>query len=294
MRVAALGATVLFLQACIGGSPTPKPAMTPSPIVTPDVTPTAQLRTPEATPTLSPAQILQNEFANYTGGVDSTGQKVEQTNLPAKGRFALFAGDEELAPANILAFNGVVNTDYTQPLVETQSQGYLLDSRIVKASNSEDYLIAYMVQESAKDKDGIGVQYILPVNLGSVDPGSRDLDILMTEKGIIASAPATTVKSLDCSPAVMEAQIANLHGRFVIFTLDVIRDPQGYEKFRDADFIMAQNAISKDVIEYSRKTLGQPYDKVSQSKLIANVINRQIEDGFDISSVAGSQALSFS
>ena len=133
--------------------------MTPSLIVTPDVTPTAQLRTPEATPTLSPAQFCKMNSPNTQ--VASTRQARKLNKPTCRPRAStLFAGDEELAPANILAFNGAVNTDFAQPFVEDEFQGYLLDSGIVKASDGKDYLIADMVQESVRDGNGRSEQYV--------------------------------------------------------------------------------------------------------------------------------------
>jgi hypothetical protein len=258
------------------------PAPATSPSVGPAVSPT------EAP--LSPAQLVDT-FAAYTGGVDSTSHKVEQKDLPGDGRFYQYSDSKDPALANIMPD---VYTDYTRPLVETYSQGYLLDSRVVKASNGKDYLIADIVHESAKDKNRVSEQYILPFNLGCVDSDSSDIDVLVTEAGVAVNMLFNdSTKVARPSPADMQAQLKSLSGRFVIFTLDVIKDATGYTQFRDAGYILAHNAIDKDIIEYSKQTVAKPFDEVSQNESIAITVDKPTMDGFNIADVADIGALIF-
>ena len=85
----------------------------------------------------------------------------------------------------------------------------------------------------------------------------------------------------------------NFNNKFVVFTLDVIKNPNGYTQFRDSDYILAHNAIDKDIIEYSKQTLIKPFDQVSQNESIANTVNKPIKDGFNIADVADADMLSF-
>ncbi len=273
-------------------SPIPTLISSESPIVlpTPEVT-----ASPTEAPTLSPADQLKYEFAKYTGGVDSKGQEVEQTNLPDKGRFALFAGDEKLAPANALAFNGVIDADFKQPMVEVSFQGYLLDERVVKASDNKNYLIAYMVQESAPSKDGTIEQYILSVNLGCVDADSKNQDYLQTGVGMIASQSSPNANRKFYSVADMQKQITVYNGTFVRFALDVITEDLhsiGYDVARTSEEIKIQNAVAKDLIEFSKQTHAKPLSQVPQSNLVSKAINKEIKGGFDVSKVPGVLSIS--
>jgi hypothetical protein len=259
-------------------APTPSRAAAPSATVAP--------RSPEVTPTLSPEAQLRQEIADYSSG---------ETLLPTDGRFYLYLiPGEKPVLANVLAFNGVVNTDYAQPVVGVEFEGYIIDTKIIKASDNKNYLIAETVQESVKGSDGKSEQYILPINLGSVDSTSKDINILITGKGIAANAALSSQKLINISPADMEAQVENHKNEFVIFTLDIIKDgSQGYEQFRDPNYIQTQNAIAEDIIEFSKQTLKNPFSKVSQSNLIQGIINKPVEDGFDPSTIPMSIGVMF-
>lgn len=269
-------------------TPTPSsPGESPSPFPSlpePGITLTPASSQPETSPTLSPTDQLTDEFAAYTGGVDSKGNKVEQTNLPDNDRFYTYNIDKSPAQVNIIVF-GVVNTDYTQPVVEPTEEGYLLDTREVKASNGKNYLIADMVQESVKAKNGSSEQYILPVNLGCVDPDSKDIDALITGRGIVASE-SDSQKLTSLSPSEIETQLKNSAKQFVLFTLDVVKDgTQGYQQFRDPSYTVAQNAVAKDAINFGKSALTNPFDKIPKSKLLGETINQPVENGFDVSTV---------
>ena len=194
---------------------------------------------------------------------------------------ALFAGDEELAPANILAFNGAVNTDFAQPFVEDEFQGYLLDSGIVKASDGKDYLIADMVQESVRDGNGRSEQYVLPINLGDVNTRNW----LQTNSGIVASNPSTLATLAEYSVSDLEAQLDTFNHRFVLFNAVVVTKSTMFDLWQEPGILRGQNAIAQDIIRFGKQTLRTPYGKAAQTELLANIINTPIQDGFDVGSV---------
>ncbi len=246
----------------------------PSPSTSPSVGPS---QTPEVTPTLSPEQQLKQEIADYSSG---------KIKLPKDGRFYLFLLPGQLPVlANVLAFNGVVNTDFTQPVDQVGFEGYPFNQAVVKASNGKNYLIYYMVQESVKDKNGNSEQYILPVNLGCVDANSTDKDSLSRQAGVVASEGGNLETETIYSAFDLQTQLDNYNKKFVLFFLNYINNPLAFAAARNPEDITAQNPIAGDIIKYSKQTLKDSFSKVPQNKLVTNTINKFVQDGFSINDI---------
>ncbi len=287
------------LAGCAGATATPTAtAAIPATASPTPATVRTAIPTIEATvsPTLSPGETLKQEFAAYLG----TDPSIPETTLPDSGRFYLYLLPGQLpALANVLAFNGVVNHDYSQPDVEPEFQGYVVDERVVTGADGGEYLIVYMGQESVRSRDGTSQRYIVPVNLGGI--GSADIDYLITGKGIEASSnrPATKIDKVPVSE--VRTQIGKFKGQFVIFGLCVVnvseRAAPSYfdaiKVFRSPEYLVAQSAVAKAVLEFSVQTRVKPYSQVVQSKLVESLVNQSVNDGFDPSAVPTALVIMF-
>ena len=179
-RVAGLGATVLFLAAaCSGGNPTPKPDLTPTPVVerspsnspTPDVTITP-IPPPSETPTvgptstatpskgpgvtISPTQRVENDklFAALKQWTLETGN----TGIPLNKEW-FQSGSRQTLSLSSLSKETTTNSNYT-PEYYTLDVGTL----ILNDENGAPHLVLPIPQV-----DGVGNHYFLILNCGPLN-----------------------------------------------------------------------------------------------------------------------------
>ena len=279
---AAIGATGVLVvtglaaSACglagTGAPETTPPTPSQSPSVSPgDSSTVAPVpATPEPSPTPSPEETLKQKMADFISGT---------TVLPkTDGRFYLFDLPGQLpAMANVLAFNGVVDTDYTQPFVQVEFQAYLVDARVVTSTNGRHYLIGYVGQES---KNG---RYVLPVNFGSID--TTDKVALYTNKDVVAAQDGPDWKETIYSTSEFETQIGKYFGSFVLSSWVCVSNAPKVADARLLVDVTAQNQVARDTIEFSKRTLLSPIDTVPRNSSIADIINKPVQDGFPVAAV---------
>jgi hypothetical protein len=208
-----------------------------------------------------------------------------KTVLPEGERFHLYSPNETPTLANVLLVNGVVMTDYTQPLVVVDVQGYLIGTARAKGADGIDYLIAYMGQESAPS-NGTSKRYIVRLNLGGFDTTDRDL--LLTGGGGFVHIPSPSEQSTPYSVSEMEDKLTASYRHFVVFDASVETGSvaNGPDQYRDPKEIEAQNAAAKAFIEFSKQTLVKPLSRVSQNTVRGIITSTPVIDvSLDASSI---------
>ncbi|HUD04690.1 MAG TPA: hypothetical protein VMR59_01765 [Patescibacteria group bacterium] len=259
-------------------SPVPIPYSSESPIVVPSELPSAPA-SPEST--LSPEAQLQQEITDYLDGT------TQITNLFFKQN-----SDKTPAPLNILD----TNTDFSQPTVTSELQGYNIGQIVEYDANNSPYLV-----ELIGLRDGTAVdpanpgkgRFIIKADLGRLD-NPNDRDTLNTQAGIIIAKPSQNTVSETLTVTQMQQRLQQYDGATILFDLhymtgDNVQGPDLPSDRRSKAEMRAQNEIAKETIQFCEQTLIKPYAEVPMSDLLKTLIitqpNQFTNNTFNVSSV---------